>query len=70
MRLYGNEDSRLFECNAVSIGKLALLSSQHGVKARKSETSAPLWNLSYQHTEVIRGAHFAQQDKDRRMLKE
>jgi hypothetical protein len=38
------------------------------LQARKFETSAPLWELSYRHTEFIRGAHLAQQDMDRRMI--
>jgi len=38
------------------------------LQARKFETSAPLWNFSYRHKEVIRGAHLAQQDMDRQMI--
>jgi len=37
------------------------------LQARKFETSAPMWNFSFRHSEVIRGAQLAQ-DKDRRMI--
>jgi len=38
------------------------------LQARKFETSAPLWDLSNRHTQLIRGAHLAQQDTDRPMI--
>ena len=38
------------------------------LQARKSGTAASLWDLNSRHTELIRGAHLAQQDMNGRII--